>query len=88
MPFLTPFTFYLYFTIRLHLRCYSFDKTHFGNDEQWFNWVYEFGMKTEKPTYHRWKLLDRYRLGQVPGLIHITSTHECNVIGDQLQRDD
>jgi hypothetical protein len=33
MSFLTPFTFYLNFTVRLHLRCYSFDKTHLFKDE-------------------------------------------------------
>ena len=44
MSFLTPFTFYLNFTVKLRLRCYSFDKTHSGNDEQWFNWVDKFGV--------------------------------------------
>jgi len=29
MSFLTPFTFYLNFAVKLHLRCYSFDKAHF-----------------------------------------------------------
>ncbi len=29
MSFLTPFPFYLNFTVKLHLRCYNFDKTHF-----------------------------------------------------------
>ena len=31
-------------------------------------------------------LFHRNRLGQIPWLVHITSTHHGNVIGQQLQR--